>query len=628
MLPPALATAWLASNLDKKLSKSQLIHTDIPETARVIMETEDVTFHETPDAVLKPIALRISGQLLYGVVRIYARQEKYLLDDAGQVLLKLKTVFKANNGRSIILPAQKTMANVSRLMLQDTVAETNISSILQQKPLELADWDGDTGSQLLRPLESQQASFGDEGGSVAGDSVDFGDVSLETGRDRQGLLDITNALGDITKHPGQHESVLGPQEEEHLDLGEEDLILDFGDDLAQENVPHDHDQNQDVEEGVQELEHPEFDEFPETVEEGRDMPGAMTDHDITLGRGIPGGDITALLDKQGSDAVLETVAEEQAVFEQPRASRRRRAQSSRTSRVVKERKKRVVWDDVVEIAEFRDEPTHRGETRQKIDEAVEEQRKLFYIKKCSNPAYFALLDRFSSLWDLHRAKGEVQVQSSLNQQAVQNFEDVPLELDVGEIRSLDEEQDHHEEHHEEPDTFDYHFDEPDLGEVHEEPQLEQDEADIQMENETFEDAPESPSYALQPTLNEFASSLAESRHSEAPEDQEVFSQVGSQYEEVEDTVNPNAVSKNTLKIAEILKNEFLEDQGKEVQFDQLVEKDFGRDDALSSNIRRERVRCFFELLVLATKDAVSLKQEGEVFGNILVGFRNGIFERF
>jgi cohesin complex subunit SCC1 len=38
------------------------------------------------------MALRLSGQLLLGVVRIYNRKAKYLLDDCNEAMLKLKMV--------------------------------------------------------------------------------------------------------------------------------------------------------------------------------------------------------------------------------------------------------------------------------------------------------------------------------------------------------------------------------------------------------------------------------------------------------------------------------------------------------------------------------------------------------
>lgn len=40
-----------------------------------------------------PMALRLSGQLLLGVVRIYNRKARYLLEDCNEALLKIKMVF-------------------------------------------------------------------------------------------------------------------------------------------------------------------------------------------------------------------------------------------------------------------------------------------------------------------------------------------------------------------------------------------------------------------------------------------------------------------------------------------------------------------------------------------------------
>jgi cohesin complex subunit SCC1 len=40
----------------------------------------------------EPIALHISGQLLLGVVRIYSRKTRYLLEDCNEALVKIKLV--------------------------------------------------------------------------------------------------------------------------------------------------------------------------------------------------------------------------------------------------------------------------------------------------------------------------------------------------------------------------------------------------------------------------------------------------------------------------------------------------------------------------------------------------------
>lgn len=46
------------------------------------------------DHALVPMALRLSGQLLLGVARIYSRKAKYLMDDCQEALLKIKVAFR------------------------------------------------------------------------------------------------------------------------------------------------------------------------------------------------------------------------------------------------------------------------------------------------------------------------------------------------------------------------------------------------------------------------------------------------------------------------------------------------------------------------------------------------------
>jgi hypothetical protein len=77
----ALARVWLAAHMERKLSKSQTLQTDITQSVGVIMGQD-----------VEVMALRLSGQLLLGVVRIYSRKAKYLLDDCNEALLKIKMV--------------------------------------------------------------------------------------------------------------------------------------------------------------------------------------------------------------------------------------------------------------------------------------------------------------------------------------------------------------------------------------------------------------------------------------------------------------------------------------------------------------------------------------------------------
>ena len=76
-----LARVWLAANLEKKLDKRGVLQQNIESSVKTIIDSGQA-----------PIALRLSGQLLLGVVRIYRRKTGYLLDDANEVQLKLRMV--------------------------------------------------------------------------------------------------------------------------------------------------------------------------------------------------------------------------------------------------------------------------------------------------------------------------------------------------------------------------------------------------------------------------------------------------------------------------------------------------------------------------------------------------------
>jgi cohesin complex subunit SCC1 len=78
-----LARVWLASNVERKLSKSQILQSDIQSSVGAIVDQGQA-----------PMALRLSGQLMLGVVRIYGRKARYLLDDCNETLLKIRMTFK------------------------------------------------------------------------------------------------------------------------------------------------------------------------------------------------------------------------------------------------------------------------------------------------------------------------------------------------------------------------------------------------------------------------------------------------------------------------------------------------------------------------------------------------------
>lgn len=76
-----LARVWLSANLERKLSKTHILQSNIETSVGAIVGQDQA-----------PMALRLSGQLLLGVVRIYSRKARYLLEDCNEALMKIKMV--------------------------------------------------------------------------------------------------------------------------------------------------------------------------------------------------------------------------------------------------------------------------------------------------------------------------------------------------------------------------------------------------------------------------------------------------------------------------------------------------------------------------------------------------------
>jgi len=79
-----LANVWLSANLERKVSKTHVLQSDIESSVNLIVATQ------------APKALRLSGQLLLGVVRIYSRKARYLLDDCNEAMIKIKMVYTSD----------------------------------------------------------------------------------------------------------------------------------------------------------------------------------------------------------------------------------------------------------------------------------------------------------------------------------------------------------------------------------------------------------------------------------------------------------------------------------------------------------------------------------------------------
>ena len=220
-----LGRVWIAANVERKLTKSQVLQADLEKNVDTIIGQGE-----------EPMALRLSGGLMLGVVRIYGKKVKYLQDDCHEALLKIRMTFKNTGNHD--LPANAITGidlNLPDLLtIDDLFPSMDFAYPLTQQPAigsATQDFDPDWTS-TLNPQQSTQSRLS-PGEDVLVDEddlvLDFGDrddfepndttVSLQHGRNAP----ADRSLGD---------EIMG---EEKL-FDEDDLVLDIGEDFVGEDA--------------------------------------------------------------------------------------------------------------------------------------------------------------------------------------------------------------------------------------------------------------------------------------------------------------------------------------------------------------------------------------------------------
>ncbi|KAI1394244.1 Rec8 like protein-domain-containing protein [Hypoxylon trugodes] len=187
-----LARVWLSANLERKLSKTHILQSNLPDSVDAII---------TPNQA--PMALRLSGQLLLGVVRIYSRKARYLLDDCNEALLKIKMAFRSTGNNDI--PENLNMPNREALMLPDRITAADNLNIL---PPPDANW-------LLGQMEDVNAVPNSSG---------------TRGRGRPSNRDI-NLQEDFNNSQFLHDDNMDEDEVALAPMDDLELDLDFGMDI-------------------------------------------------------------------------------------------------------------------------------------------------------------------------------------------------------------------------------------------------------------------------------------------------------------------------------------------------------------------------------------------------------------
>ena len=147
-----LSRIWLAAHWDKKLTKAHVFETNIEQSV---------------DGILQPkvkMALRTSGHLLLGVVRIYSRKAKYLLSDCNEAFVKIKMAFRPG---MVDLPEENREAAMNAITLPEVFHDFDTA---------MPDLDDvDIQAQLsMNQTRAEEITMREDYGNINLDTVDDG----------------------------------------------------------------------------------------------------------------------------------------------------------------------------------------------------------------------------------------------------------------------------------------------------------------------------------------------------------------------------------------------------------------------------------------------------------------------
>uniref|UniRef100_A0A0K0FLP5 FI11703p (inferred by orthology to a D. melanogaster protein) n=1 Tax=Strongyloides venezuelensis TaxID=75913 RepID=A0A0K0FLP5_STRVS len=211
-----LAKVWLAAHWEKKLSKAQVYETDVVDVVNEIMQPK------------VKMALRTTGHLLLGVVRIYSRKTKYLLADCNEAFLKIKMSFKSGEEEHMMSEISSVSGASSSLpeVMQDfdiTIPEFNEYDLQKQMRINQSRIDDITLKEDSVPTTTGFDISEDFGGDDFGDrtlGLRFGESDAqEIERHRERSLSNHSALAGPIADISDIKSVEDLRDSVHIELG-------------------------------------------------------------------------------------------------------------------------------------------------------------------------------------------------------------------------------------------------------------------------------------------------------------------------------------------------------------------------------------------------------------------------
>ncbi|XP_048849590.1 double-strand-break repair protein rad21 homolog A-like isoform X1 [Brienomyrus brachyistius] len=208
-----LAKIWLAAHWDKKLTKAHVFECNLESSVESIISPK------------VKMALRTSGHLLLGVVRIYHRKAKYLLADCNEAFIKIKMAFRPG---VVDLPEENREAAYNAITLPEEFHDFD-------QPLPDLD-DIDVAQQFtLNQSRVEEITMREEVGNInilqENDFADFGMDDREMMREESAFeVDIIHGASAsnllLEAEPGAGQIV---EKSNHLEYDAQYKDDDFGD---------------------------------------------------------------------------------------------------------------------------------------------------------------------------------------------------------------------------------------------------------------------------------------------------------------------------------------------------------------------------------------------------------------